>query len=181
MLAQGLLIRDIDASLPDTIRPLLEAARQLEMNDDTYSWRGWSRLSINAFLKRLPAHCTLVVGVWETDDVREHEVLILGCVCEVANGEVSSIRTFEAFTGGDLPAVEQLEPGVEHAFKIMNVVRMQVAPVAWALFTDKTTWEQWLFATGNDSGTLDKGELLASLVRQGRCVLMGSQVPHRHS
>ncbi len=179
MLAEELLILDADAPLWEVARPLLDAARRLEVNNDTYSWHGWSKRSIDAFLKRLPTHCTLVVGVWETSETYEHESLVLGCVCEVINGEVSSIRTFEAFTDGDLPPIEQLEPGAEHALKIMRVTRTQVAPVAWALFTDKTTWDQWLFAAGDD-GTLDKGELLASLARQGRCVLMGSQATHHH-
>jgi hypothetical protein len=55
----------------------------------------------------------------------------------------------------------------------MRITGIQVAPVAWALFTDQTTWNEWLFAED------DKDELIASLAKQGRCVLMGSQASHR--
>jgi hypothetical protein len=50
-----------------------------------------------------------------------------------------------------------------------------VAPVAWALFMEKSAWDEWLFAGGDDSAVIDKGELLATFARQGRCVLLGGQ------
>src|SRR6266568_48005 len=72
-------------------------------------------------------------------------------------------------------AVKHLEPGFEDAFEIIRVARAQVAPVAWGLFTDKTTWDEWLFASNGDEGVIDKGELLASFARKGRCVLLSSE------
>jgi hypothetical protein len=105
-------------------------------------------------------------------------VLILGCVCEVVAGEVRSIRTFESLQDDDLPPLEELEPGYQHAFELMRVVRRLVAPVAWGLFTDKHTWDEWIFTEDNDGITVDKGKLLTELTQQGRCVLMGSQTSH---
>ena len=49
----------------------------------------------------------------------------------------------------------------------MRVVRLQVAPVEWALFIDKVTWDEWLFADGADGSVIDKGELLISFARRG--------------
>ena len=176
MLAEELFILDANSELWPAVRPLLDVMLRLERGDNTYVWHGWSKGQIHQFLQRLPAHCTLVVGVWEMG-TEEHttlgyESLIIGCVCEVVGGEVCTIRTFGTLTDANLPSVKELEPGFEHAREIMRVVQTQVAPVAWALFTDKTTWDEWLF--GDD----DKGELLASFVGQGRCVLMGSQIRH---
>ena len=108
------------------------------------------------------------------------ESLVVGCVFEVVDGEVCTIRTFEALTEAGLPSVKELEPGFEHASEIMRVVRTQIAPVAWALFTDKTTWNEWLFGDDDKRDAVDKGELLASFARQGRCVLLGSQTVHHH-
>ncbi len=187
MLAEELLVLDAGALLWQTVRPLLDAALRLEQKDNTYSWHGWNKQQINAFLQGLPQHCTLLVGVWETlvdEDEKpgtalEHESLVVGFVCEVVDGEVHSLRTFEALNDVSLPSVQELEPGFEHAQKLMRVVKNQVAPVAWALFTDKTTWDEWLFAEGEDGDVIDKGELLASLARRGRCVLMGTQTAHQ--
>ena|SRR5258708_2237917 len=186
MLAEEVSVLDADSPLWLAARPLLDAAFRLEQNDDTYSWYGWSKRSINAFLKRLPAHCSLVVGVWDTipateDSTAEQELLVLGCVCEVVEGEIRTIHTFESFTDVGLSPVKELEPGFEHALEIMRVVRMKVAPVAWALFTDKATWNEWAFASNEAIGMIDKGELLASLAQQGRCVLLGNQAVHYHS
>lgn len=179
MLAEELSVIDADAPLWDAIRPLLAAALQLEQNGDAYTWHGWQKQQVCTFLKGLPAHCTLVIGVWDTlvdeEDGGEREVLVLGCVCEIIEGELYSLRTFKVLSDPALPALDELEPGFEHAREIMRVVRQEVAPVAWALFTDKTTWDTWLFATADDGGVLDKGALLAQYARQGRCVLMGSQ------
>lgn len=179
MLAEELTVLDVDSALWRAARPLLDAALLLEQNETSYSWYGWNKQQVDVFLKELPAKSSLVVGVWEV--VAEegakavHELLTLGVVCEVVEGEVHSVRTFEALSDVGLNASEQLEPGIEDALEIMRVVNAEVAPVAWALFTDKATWDEWLFAHGDDGGAMNKGELLASLARQGRCVLLGSQ------
>jgi hypothetical protein len=180
VLAGEFLVIDADAPLWRAVRPLLDLALRLEQNDEAYAWHGWSKRQIDAFLRGLPEHCTLVVGVWETLDEQastERESLVLGCVCEVMEGQVRSLRTFEAFSGLGLPALERLEPGLEHALDVMRFARTQVAPVAWALFTDRATWDEWLFTDDQDE---DKGELLATFARHGRCVLMGSQTAHHH-
>jgi hypothetical protein len=179
VLAEELSIIDADSWLWSATRPLLDNALRLEQQDNTYSWHGWRKSQVNAFLRRLPAHCTLLVGVWGmSDDDREH--LILGCVCEVIEGEIHTIRTFEALADPDLPSVQELEPGFEHALALMRAARNSIAPVAWALFTDKTTWDEWLFADREDGGEIDKGAVLASFAQQGRCVLLGSQASHHH-
>ena len=184
MLAEEFVVVDGASPLWATARPLLDVALQLEQQDDSHVWHGWTKRQIVAFLQRLPTHCSLLVGVWQEEGQTQSETVKLGCVCEVKNGEVCSLRTFAALDDGTLPPVEQLEPGYQHALAIMRVVRGQVAPVAWALFTDKRTWDEWLFAEGADGHAIDKGELLAELARQGRCVLMGSQTakhPHHHA
>ena len=107
-------------------------------------------------------------------------MLVLGCVCEVLKGEICSIRTFKALEEAGLLPMRELEPGFEHAREIMRVAKKLVAPVAWALFTDKVTWDEWLFADDGDGMVIDKGELLALLARQGRCVLLGNQTTHQH-
>jgi hypothetical protein len=177
VLSEELLIFDADSSLWHQIRPLLDATLQLEQMDESSSWHGWQKQQINAFLQGLPVHCTLLVGVWETS-TDQREVLALGCVCEVSQGQVCSIRTFEALS--DLPHVQELEPGFEHALALMQAAKIQVAPVAWALFTDKATWDEWLFTEEVDGNTVDKGELLATFATQGRCVLLGNQTKHLH-
>jgi hypothetical protein len=91
-------------------------------------------------------------------------------------------------TSSGLKPTKELEPGFEDALEIMRAARAQVAPVAWALFTDKMTWNEWVFAiaendrkdNGVSDNVMDKGELLATFARQGRCVLMGSQTAHHH-
>ena len=160
----------------------MDAALRLEQNESDYSWHGWCKEEIGQFLKSLPARCSLVVGVWETLDEEsgalEEELLWLGLACEVVRGEICSVRTFEALREAGLKGIGQLEPGIEDALEIMRVVRTAVAPVAWALFTDRATWNEWLFASAEDGGIIDKGEVLAALARQGRCVLLGSQTAH---
>jgi len=121
--------------------------------------------------------------VWEivpgNDGSEEREHLVVDLVCEVIEGSISSVRTFEAL---GLKSVEHLEPGIQDALEIMRLARMQVAPVAWALFIDKITWDTWLFADGAEGAVIDKGELLAAFVRQGRCVLLGgSGEPFKHA
>jgi hypothetical protein len=183
VLAEELSVLDADAPLWQSVRPLLDAALRLDQNDDTYSWHGWNRQQIAAFLKRLPDHCTLLVGVWEAPAneqpgaVLEHESLVTGFICEVSGAEVHTLRTFEALDDADLPSIQELEPGFEDAQRLMRAVKNQLAPVAWALFTDTSTWNEWLFAEGQNGEVIDKGELLASFARLGRCVLMFQYPP----
>lgn len=183
MLAEKLLIIDSDAPLFRPLRPLIDNALHMDRGDDTYSWHGWDRVQIERFLASLPPSCSLVVGVWETlpgnGKGEEQEKLALGCVCEVRAGEVRTLRTFEALAGAGLKAVDQLEPGVEDALEIMRAART-IAPVAYALFIEKTAWDEWLFESAEDGGVLDKGDTLAAIARAGRCVLMGSQLAGRN-
>lgn len=175
VLAEELLVLDGDSPLWRPVRPLLDAALRLEQNDDTYSWHGWNKQQIATFLDRLSPGCSLVVGVWETvpgeAGMPEREELALGVVCEVVNGEVHSICTFQALTSAGLKPTGELEPGVDDALEIMRAARKLVAPVAWALFMEKSAWDEWLFASGDDGAVIDKGELLATFARQGRCVV----------
>lgn len=183
MLAEELLVIDAHAPLWQTARPLLDVALRLSQNDETYNWHGWHKHQMQNFLDSLPGQCSLVLGVWETvpqeANEAEHEQLVLGIVCEVDAGEVRSVRTFEALAAAGLKPVHELEPGVEDALEIMRIARTEAGPVAWALFMEKAAWDEWLFAGDEDGVAADKAEFLASLARQGRCVLMGSQVP-RH-
>lgn len=173
MLAEELQIINADAPSWQAIRPILSIALLLE-GDDAYVWHGWNKAQIVAMLNQLPAHCTLLVGVWSASaDEQPEEYLVLSCVCEIVNGEVQTVRTFEALISEDLPAIEHLEPGFEHALEVMRIARLTIAPVAWALFTDKNTWDEWMY-TG-DEHVVDKGGLLTLFAQQGRCVLMGSQ------
>ncbi len=183
MLAEELVIIDGDAPLFRPLRPLIDHALRLGRGDDAYNWHGWNRAQIERFLASLPAACSLVLGVWETlpadGEMAEQERLALGCVCEVRDGEVRTIRTFEALAETGLKAVDQLEPGIDDALEIMRAART-IAPVAYALFMEKSAWDEWLFACGEDGGVVDKGEALAAIARAGRCVLMGSQVAGHH-
>jgi hypothetical protein len=186
VLAEELVVIDGNSQLWQAARPLLDVALRLEQNDHTYSWHGWNKKQISKFLKNLPPLCSLVLGVWETvprvDGETESiaEELRLGIVCEVSDSEVRSIRTFEALTTAGLKSINELEPGIDDALEIMRIVRTQIAPVAWALFIEKTAWDEWLFAEEQDGAGIDKADVLASLARQGRCVLLGSQVTHHH-
>lgn len=177
MLAEELVVVNADSPLWSAVQPLLHAALKLEQQNESDSWHGWKKAEITAFLQGLPAHCSLLAGVWEVEkvqvpgeqDAQEREKLIVGCVCEVLNGEVRSVRTFDALP--DLPPLEQLEPGIPHALELMRVVRAQVAPVACALFTDKKTWDEWLYTEGDEGVSIDKGNLLDSFAQRGSCVL----------
>lgn len=184
MLAEELSIIDVDSPLWSAARSLLAVALQLEQNGDTYVWHGWNKGQIEAFLKTLPLHCALVVGVWETSESengsQDREVLVMGVVCEVRDGQIQTLRTFSALSAASLPPLEELEPGFEHAREIIRAVKVEVAPVAWAMFTDKTTWDEWLLTTADDGGVVDKGQLLTAFARQGRCVFMGSEATHHH-
>jgi len=182
VLAEELVVIDGDSQLWRAARPLLDVALRLEQNDDTYAWHGWGKEQIDIFLKNLPPLCSLVLGVWETVQGAkgESEELRLGVVCEVVEGEVRSIRTFEALSATGLKPIHELEPGIDDALEIMRVARTQVAPVAWALFIEKAAWDEWLFAEERDGTVISKGDVLASLARQGRCVILGSQAAHHH-
>ncbi|MFL5625599.1 MAG: hypothetical protein ACJ788_08385 [Ktedonobacteraceae bacterium] len=184
MLTEELLVLDADAVLWRAARALLDVALQIEQRDEAYSWHGWHKQLMEAFLKQLPIRCSLVLGVWETgldsDTTTGQEELWLGLVCEVVNGEVCSLRTFEALTEVGLKPVKQIEPGIEDVMEVMHLVKTHVAPVAWALFTDKATWDEWLFTEADDGKCIDKGKLLGKFARQGRCVIMGSQAAHSH-
>src|SRR5690348_17022876 len=108
MLVEELLIIDGDAALFRPLRPLIDNMLRLEHGDDMYSWHGWNRAQIERFLASLPPLCSLVVGVWESvlgdGEKAEYEKLALGCVCEIYNGEVRTIRTFEALAEAGLKA-----------------------------------------------------------------------------
>ncbi len=178
MLAEELHIVDADAPSWPLIRPLLNNAMLLERND-TFVWHGWNKAQVTTFLAHLPAHCTILVGVWSaSENEQQQEHLVLSCVCEIVNGEIQTVRTFETLTDAGLPSSQELEPSSEHALELMRVVRQTIAPVAWALFTEKATWDEWVYS-GNEN-VIDKGALLASLAAQGRCVLMGSQARNHH-
>lgn len=182
MLAEELSVVNAESPLWSIMRPLLHAALRLEQNDDS-CWHGWSKRQIVDFLKTLPVHCTLIVAVWEQGEQGEQgeqEILSVGWVAEVKNGVVCAIRTLDTFSDAGLPAVPLLEPGIEHGLEIMRVAKMQMAPVAVVLFTDKETWNEWLYTDDGHGGVIDKGAMLISFEQAGRCVLMGSQVSHHH-
>lgn len=182
MLAEELSIIDPESVSWQAIRPLLTVAVNIEQSND-YVWCGWSKPQITGFLEQLPAHCAFMVGVWATDvdtwEEQGHETLQVGFVGEVRAGEVCTIRTFESLVG--VPPIQELEPGAEHALALIRQVRVNIAPVAWALFTDKETWDEWIYggAGKQDNEGIDKGALLMTFARQGRCVLMGSQARHQ--
>lgn len=189
MLAEELVVIDAQSALWAAARPLLDAALRLELNGENYVWHGWNKQQIDELLAGLPSHCSLVVGVWEVQagegTAIEQEILSMGIVCEVIDGTVTSICTFDALVEAGLKATNELEPGFEDAVAIMRAARSMFAPVAWALFTDKGTWNEWVLGCNEDGrdgvdGAIDKGELLATLARQGRCVLMGSRTAHSH-
>ena len=178
MLAEEFVVFEAESPLWSAIRPLLDAVLRIEQYENTYSWHGWNKKLIHAFLQSLPEHCVLLVGVWETvtnERDEEHEKLLLSCVCEVVEGKICSIRTFDTLTRAEFLAEQDLELGYEHALAVMRLAKKHVAPVAWALFTDKVTWDEWIFAESDDENMIDKDELLALLVHQGRCVLLGGQ------
>ncbi len=124
VLAEELLVIDGDSPLWAAARPFLNVALRLEQNDDSYSWHGWHKQQVEQFLKKLPAECSLVVGVWETVSAEgaelEHESLILGVACEVVEGEVCSIRTFEVLTRAGLKPSQQLEPGIDETMEVLS-------------------------------------------------------------
>jgi hypothetical protein len=179
VLAEELQVLDGEDALWLAVRPLLDAVLRLDRREETFVWRGWQKSQIEAFLTMLPSSCSLVVGVWEnfpaTHSGPAQDKLVLGVVCSVEQGEICSLRTFASLVAAGLKSVVELEIGMEDALEIMHYARRQVAPVAWALFIEKTAWDEWIFTAGDDDGALDKGALLSRLAQEGRCVLMGSQ------
>jgi len=179
VLAKELIVFDSDSPLWQPVSTLLDVALRFDQNDETFSWNGWRKQPIRDFLNSLPSPSSLVAGVWETIPEKEGspecENLVIGLICEIINGEVCSVRTFDAFTFGGLKSSNQLEPGIDDAREIIRQTEKLVAPVAWALFTEKSTWDEWLFISEEDGTVVDKGQQLATFTRQGRCVLMGSQ------
>lgn len=183
MIAETLQVIDAESALWPALRPLIDAALRLENNANAYAWHGWDKHTIETFLQSLPEKCCLVVGVWESLPPAEGEVfgeerLTLGCACEVLAGEIQAIYSFEALAGTGLKPIAQLEPGLPDALEIMRAAKKIIAPVAWALFTDRDTWNEWVY--GGDEQSADKTERLAALARQGRCVLLGSRAGHAH-
>src|SRR5260370_17647619 len=91
----------------------------------------------------------------------EREELALGVVCEVVNGEVHSICTFQALTSAGLKP--ELELGFDDALELMRATRGLVAPVPWSLFMTKSALVEWIFACGHDRALLFKVERLSLL------------------
>ena len=182
MLAKEFIVFDSNSPLWLSTRTLLDITLRFDQNDETYSWNGWSKQPIRDFLNSLPSPSSLVVGVWETIPEKEGspecENLVIGLICEIIDGEVCSVRTFDSLTVGGLKPSNQLEPGIDDAREIIRQTEKLVAPVAWALFTEKSTWDELLFAGEEDSIVVDKGQQLTTFTRQGRCVLMGSQTKY---
>ncbi len=180
MLAKELIVFESVSPLWLSTRTLLDIALRFDQNDETYSWNGWSKQPIRDFLNSLPSPSSLVAGVWETipgnEGSPECENLVIGFICEIIDGEVRSVRTFDALTVGGLKSSNQLEPGIDDAREIIRQTEKLVAPVACALFTEKSTWDEWLFGGKKDGIAVDKGQQLATFTRQGRCVLIGSQI-----
>ncbi|MGH2509132.1 MAG: hypothetical protein ACRDHZ_17270, partial [Ktedonobacteraceae bacterium] len=102
MLAEELLILNGTDTLWQTARPLLDAALRLEQLDETSTWYGWQKAAMQAFLAALPSRCSLVIGVWETLPATNlpatQDKLVLGVVCDVEQGIIRALWTFEALT-----------------------------------------------------------------------------------
>jgi len=179
LLAKEFIVFESDSPLWLSTSTLLDIALRFDRNDETYSWNGWRKQPIRDFLNSLPSPSSLVAGVWETIHAKEgspeRENLVIGLICEIFDGEVRSVRTFDALTDGSLKPSNQLEPCIDDAREIIRQTEKLVAPVAWALFTMKSTWDEWLFAGEEDDIAVDKGQQLTTFTQQGRCVLMGSQ------
>ena len=182
MIAEELIVIDSDSPLWLSTIPIFEDVLRFVQDKEVYLWNGWSKQQIQSFLNSLPSRSSLVVGVWETkaekEGKHEYEKLVIGLVCEVIDGEVISIRTFDALTVEGPKPSNRLEPGIDDAREIIGYSEILVAPVAWALFMEKSTWGEWLFANVDESTAVDKGQQLATFAQQGRCVLMGSQTKY---
>ena len=136
MFAEEFIVIDCDSPLWLSTRPLLDIAVRLDQNEETYSWNGWNKRQVKGFLDSLPSRSSLVVGVWETIPEKEGsdecENLFIGLVCEIIDGEVNSIRTFDALTRVGLKPSNQLEPSIDDAREIIRHAEKLVAPVGWA-------------------------------------------------
>lgn len=178
MLAEELRVLNGEDTLWRTARPLLDAVLRMERADETFVWHGWQKSQINTFLASLPSPCSLVVGAWDTlaDETQQvQDKLVLGIVCAVEQGEIRSLSTFTSLVSAGLKPIEELEIGMEDALEIMHYARRQVGPVAWALFLEKATWDEWILAEAHEGGAVDKGKLLDEFIEAGRCVVMGSR------
>ena len=182
LLAKEFRVIDETSPLWMCCSSLLDIAMCFDHSDETYSWNGWSKQQIRNFLQALPSRSSIVVGVWDTLCEKEgdtkREELVIGLVCEVINGEVHSIRTFDALNVDGLKPSDGLEPGIDDAREIILHTERAVAPVAWALFMEKSTWDEWLFASADENAVLEKGPQLIELAHQGRCVLMRSKAKY---
>jgi hypothetical protein len=182
LLAKEFIVFDSDSALWLPVSTLLEIAQRFDQNDETFSWNGWRKQPIRDFLNSLPSPSSIVAGVWETIPEKEGspecENLVIGLICEIINGKVFSVRTFDALTVGGLKSANQLEPGIEDAREIIRQTEKLVAPVAWAIFTEKSAWDELLFAGEEDGIVVGKGQQLTTFTSQGRCVLMGSQTKY---
>jgi hypothetical protein len=182
LLAEEFMVIDRASPLWLSCSPLIDIVLRLDRSDETYTWNGWNKKQISDFLHSLPSRSSIVVGVWETvsekEAYAERDELFVGLVCELIDGEVYSIRTFDALTVNGLKPSNELEPGIDDAWEIIRHTEKFVAPVAWALFTEKSTWDEWLFARVDDGTVLEKGQQLMDLAHQGRCVLLGSKAKY---
>ncbi len=127
VLADEFMVIDAESRLWQAVRPLLDVALRLAQQHEQFTWHGWNKAQIEIFLKSLPSPCSLVASAWEMgpgqNDALEQEKLVVGMVCEVHEGEVCSLRTFEALAEAGLKSVEQLEPGFEDAIDIMRAAK----------------------------------------------------------
>jgi hypothetical protein len=174
--ADEFAVLDGDSPLWKAAHPLLQVALQLEQQEGM-SWHGWQLAPIEQLLQKLPSPCSLVLGVWETHEDSEH--LVQGLVFEVIEGEVKTIRTLEALVPHGLKPPQELEAGIDDAFEILRIVKRQIAPTAWALFTEKPAWDEWLLSDNLAGQPISKADLLSTMTEKGRCVLLGTQAP-RH-
>ncbi len=186
MFAEEFLVVDGDSPLWGALGPLLNVALRLDQSDGSMIWHGWRKSPIERFLGQLPSPCSLLVCVWEPTSIDEEigsERLVLGALCEVVNAEVRTVRSVQALFAEGTRSIVEMEPGISDAMELMRLAKREVAPVAWGLFTDKRTWDEWLLTeiSGEPPSPVDKEDLLASLARQGRCVLLGSEVSNNHA
>jgi hypothetical protein len=178
VLAEELVVFNGEGPLWQTARPLLDAALRLENLDDSAVWHGWRKREINVFLQSLPSPSSLIAGIWETLPATENrpaqDKLVLGVVCKVEQGEIRSFGTWETLVSAGLKSLDTLEIDMNDILEVMHYARRQFAPVAWALFGDRSAWNRW-FLSDDEDALLKKADLLRQLVARGRIVLMGSQ------
>ncbi len=179
MIAEEFMVIDDSSPLWQSCSSLMDVALRIDGSDDGYSWNGWNKQQIRNFLHSLPSKSSIVLGVWEMSCGKEHyserEELAIGLVFEVIDGDVYSVRTFDALKADGLKPSNQLEAGIDDAREIIRHAEKVVAPVAWALFLEKTTWDEWLFETIDIDAQADKAQQLEVMTNQGRCVILGSK------